>query len=141
MRRIVRIVTIVITILVVYCTYQIAVGVLLSSTFAAIFAGVSLIISIYQVISELRPSLQNRRPRESRLIMPGVQREKSTFSGPRARSLEGEIRAFADQAPLLPTQSNSVPCARSLCTGKNSTAQYPGVEDDRASAARAYQCW
>lgn len=66
MRRIVRIVTIVITILVVYCTYQIAVGGLLSSTFAAIFAGVSLIISIYQVISELRPSLQNRRPRESR---------------------------------------------------------------------------
>jgi len=34
MRRLVRIVTIVITILVVYCTYQIAVGGPLSSTFA-----------------------------------------------------------------------------------------------------------
>jgi len=72
MRRIVSVVAI--AILVVYCTSQIAVGGPLSGTYAAVVAGVGVIIDNYQVISELLRTLRNRRPRESWVFLSQKER-------------------------------------------------------------------
>ena len=98
MRQIVSIVVVAISILVVYCTYQIAVGGPLSGIYAAIFAGLGVIISVYQVISELLRSLRNRRPRESSLILPGVQR------GGRSRSRVPVLARFREVYEILLTK-------------------------------------